>query len=72
MVSGCTMLHLHLEWQCLTLCEQRRHLPTQLGQGWSRKTHPSLGSGRGSLDIRDVHFQFLQRAYFTRAYIGLT
>ena len=72
LISTETQTHLHLEWQCLTLREQRRHLPTQLGKGWSRKTHPGLGSGRGSLDIHDVHFQLLQRAYFIRAYIGLT
>eukprot|EP00965_Chrysotila_dentata_P015736 521010-Pleurochrysis_carterae.AAC.1 len=64
--------HLLFEWQCLTFREQRKHLPTQLREGWSRKTHPGFGSGRGSLDIHDVYFQFLQRAYFIRAYIGLT
>eukprot|EP00965_Chrysotila_dentata_P028718 954301-Pleurochrysis_carterae.AAC.1 len=61
--------HLHITWQCLNLRQQRRHLPTQLGKGWSRRSHPGLGSGRGSLDIHDVHFYLLQRAYSTCATI---
>eukprot|EP00965_Chrysotila_dentata_P062483 2070287-Pleurochrysis_carterae.AAC.1 len=57
LISTEKQTHLHLEWQCSTLREQRRHLPTQLGKGcWSRRTHPGLGSGRSSLNIHDVHF----------------
>eukprot|EP00965_Chrysotila_dentata_P063673 2109691-Pleurochrysis_carterae.AAC.1 len=63
--------HLHIEWQCLNLRKQRRHLPTQLGKGWSRRTQPGLGSGRGSLEIHDVNLYLLQRAYLTRAYMNL-
>eukprot|EP00965_Chrysotila_dentata_P003399 110590-Pleurochrysis_carterae.AAC.1 len=45
--------HSHIEWQCLYLRKKQRHLPTPLGKGWSRRTHPGFGSGRGSLDIHD-------------------
>eukprot|EP00965_Chrysotila_dentata_P212375 6186990-Pleurochrysis_carterae.AAC.1 len=44
-----------VERKCLNLREQRRHLPTQPGKGWSRKSHPGLASARGSLYIHDVH-----------------
>eukprot|EP00965_Chrysotila_dentata_P009677 315256-Pleurochrysis_carterae.AAC.1 len=46
LISTEAQAHLHHEWQCLTLREQRRHLPTQLGKGWFPQTHPGLGSGR--------------------------
>eukprot|EP00965_Chrysotila_dentata_P146809 4847311-Pleurochrysis_carterae.AAC.3 len=45
---------MHIRWQCLNLRGQRRPLPTQLEKEWSRRTHPGLGSGRGSLDIHDI------------------
>eukprot|EP00965_Chrysotila_dentata_P011770 386069-Pleurochrysis_carterae.AAC.1 len=59
--------HSHIEWQCLNLRKQRKHLPTQLGKRWSHRTHPRLGSGRGSLNTHGVHFYLLQRAYSTCA-----
>eukprot|EP00965_Chrysotila_dentata_P092675 3059044-Pleurochrysis_carterae.AAC.1 len=42
-----TQTHLHLEWQCLTLREQRQHLPTQLRKGWFPQDSPRPWIGKG-------------------------
>ena len=70
LISTETQTHLHPIWQCLTLREQRRHLPTQLGKGWSRRTHPA-SDREGVASTSTMYILLLQRAYFiTRVSIG--
>eukprot|EP00965_Chrysotila_dentata_P045793 1521927-Pleurochrysis_carterae.AAC.1 len=47
LISTETQTHLKLEWQCLTLREQQRHLPTQLGNEWSPQDSPRPRIGKG-------------------------
>eukprot|EP00965_Chrysotila_dentata_P240684 6203850-Pleurochrysis_carterae.AAC.2 len=47
LISTEAQTHLHLEWQCLTLREQRRHPPTQLAKGWSTQDSPRPRIGKG-------------------------
>eukprot|EP00965_Chrysotila_dentata_P043383 1442554-Pleurochrysis_carterae.AAC.1 len=58
--SLCTCSH------CEGICRR------SLGRGGpAEPTSAGLGSGKGSLEIHDVHFCLLQRAYSTRVYMNL-
>eukprot|EP00965_Chrysotila_dentata_P103449 3414047-Pleurochrysis_carterae.AAC.1 len=57
LVSTKTQTHLHPEWQRLILFASSEGICRRSsGRDDPRRTHPGLGSRRGSLDVPDVHF----------------